>query len=251
MKIYLFASIAVFAFILAGPFDAAIAAVPDGYEPDDTSAQATSISSGSPQTHSISPAGDVDWVTFTLLGTSGVVIETSGPSGDTRMWLYDNGLSEIEFDDDDGPGLFSRIDRVCGIDPLAAGTYYVMLDTDRGFRNVKILAEAVTATTATPATTAAAPTITLLTPLNQSAKTRGDSYAVTWQVTGLKTVRVEVSFDGGQSFRPLATLPAETPRFLWYVPSGQAMTDNAAILRIADDADPTTQAVRRITFTAI
>jgi hypothetical protein len=100
----------------------------DAYEPDDTSGQANSIYDGTPQTHSIVPADDVDWVMFTLSVESEVVIETSGASGDTRMWLYDSGLTELEFDDDDGMDLFSRIDRVCDVDALPAGTYYVQID---------------------------------------------------------------------------------------------------------------------------
>jgi C1A family cysteine protease len=98
----------------------------DPYEPDDTSGQANWINNL--QTHSIVPATDVDWVKFSLSEESEVVIETSGTGGDTRMWLYDNNLSEIEYDDDDGTELFSRIDRMCGTDPLAAGMYYVKID---------------------------------------------------------------------------------------------------------------------------
>jgi hypothetical protein len=100
----------------------------DSYEPDDTPGQAQWISSGSPQTHSIVPVGDVDWVKFTLGAESEVVIGTSGAYGDTRMWLYDSSLNELEHNDDGGSDLFSRIDRVCGTDALPAGTYYVKID---------------------------------------------------------------------------------------------------------------------------
>lgn len=101
---------------------------PDGFEPDDSSGAASSIASGSPQAHSICGAGDEDWVTFTLSQESEVVLETSGSSGDTRMWLFDSGLSLVEFDDDDGSSLFSRIDRVCDADALPADTYFVKID---------------------------------------------------------------------------------------------------------------------------
>lgn len=101
----------------------------DAFEPDGSAAQASPIVSGVVQSHSLCPAGDEDWVTFTLAETSGVTLETSGPSGDTRMWLFDAaGTGQIEFDDDDGTGLFSFIDRVCGVDALAAGTYTVKVD---------------------------------------------------------------------------------------------------------------------------
>jgi hypothetical protein len=44
------------------------------------------------------------------------------------MWLYDSGLNQIDFDDDGGSALFSRIDRLCGDDALPAGSYYVQVD---------------------------------------------------------------------------------------------------------------------------
>lgn len=100
----------------------------DAHEPDGSAGQATAISSPSLQTHGICPAGDEDWVTFSLAQLSAVTLETSGPVGDTRMWLYDAGLAQVEFNDDSGTDLFSFIDRVCGVDALPAGTYYVRVD---------------------------------------------------------------------------------------------------------------------------
>lgn len=127
----------------------------DAFEPDDTPGQATAIASGSPQTHSICPAGDEDWVTFTLAGQSQVTLLTSGPSGDTRMTLFDSGLSQVEFDDDDGAGLFSAIDRVCGVDPLPAGTYFVHVDE---FGDDDVIAEYQLAYTLVGACAASCPT---------------------------------------------------------------------------------------------
>ena len=102
----------------------------DSYEPDNTSAQAKEIYSGSPQTHSIVPATDIDWVKFTLSQTSAIHLETSGStSSDTRMWLYDSNLLQLDFDDDDGIGNYSLIDRTCNINPLSAGTYYVKIES--------------------------------------------------------------------------------------------------------------------------
>lgn len=106
-----------------------IAGCGDAYEPDNTCATARTIQSGVPQIHSICPATDMDWAKFTLSQLSSVVIETSGVSGDTRMWLYsDCGGTLVDDDDDGGVDLFSRIDRACGIDALPAGTYYVKID---------------------------------------------------------------------------------------------------------------------------
>lgn len=97
----------------------------DSYEPDDTSSQALWIYSNSPQMHSIYPPADVDWVKFSLSNESQVVIETSGQSGDTQIRLYNSSMNEMEYDNDSGIGSFSRIDRLCGADPLEPGEYYV------------------------------------------------------------------------------------------------------------------------------
>lgn len=105
----------------------------DGYEPDNTVATARAIASGLPQTRSLAPVGDQDYAVFTLSTPSEVVIETSGLSGDTRMWLYGTALSEIEFNDDGGEGLFSRIDRtVTQGNTLSPGTYYVRVNASEG-----------------------------------------------------------------------------------------------------------------------
>lgn len=100
---------------------------PDAYEPDDSAGQASTLFAASTQSHSICPIGDGDWARFTLGETSAAVIETSGVAGDTRLWLYDASVTQIDYDDD-GNGLFSRIERTCDGAPLAAGTYYVQVD---------------------------------------------------------------------------------------------------------------------------
>jgi M6 family metalloprotease-like protein len=100
----------------------------DAYEVDDSWDAANEIADGASQAHNLYPAGDEDWLTFTLEVESAVSIETSGAAGDTRLWLYDGALSELEFNDNGGAGLWSRIDRVCGQDALPAGVYYVKID---------------------------------------------------------------------------------------------------------------------------
>jgi hypothetical protein len=97
----------------------------DPYEPDNFWNLANWIYNNSPQTHNIIPLGDSDWVKFTLTQQTGVVLETNGPSGDTELWLYDNGLGEVDYDDDDGNGYFSRIEKSCASEPLEAGQYYM------------------------------------------------------------------------------------------------------------------------------
>jgi len=43
------------------------------------------------------------------------------------MWLYDNSLSQLEYDDD-GIYNYSSIERSCDNNALSAGTYYVKID---------------------------------------------------------------------------------------------------------------------------
>ena len=100
----------------------------DSFEDDDNAGQASSISSGVTQAHKVCPIGDEDWVTFTLAAESEVVLQTSGLGGDTVLTLYQsNGTTQIE-QNDDFTGLFSRIDRVCGVDALPAGTYLAKVE---------------------------------------------------------------------------------------------------------------------------
>ncbi len=103
-----------------------LAAVADAFEEDDSWATAKSVSiDGTVQTRSIDAAGEMDWAKFQLSGSARVTIETNGSGGDTRIWLYgpNDATREIDYDDDDGNGNFSRIDR-----SLEAGTYYVLID---------------------------------------------------------------------------------------------------------------------------
>jgi len=95
----------------------------DVYEPDDDSTNARTLLLDSPQTHSICPVGDEDWWIFEVVVFSRITLETSGASGDTRMWLYDAALTELEYDDDGGADYFSLIE----ID-LAPGQYYIQID---------------------------------------------------------------------------------------------------------------------------
>jgi hypothetical protein len=101
----------------------------DGYEPDNFFNQASLLIAGNSQTHSICPRADQDWAYFTVSRTSGATIWTEGPSGDTTMTLYDSNLNQIDFNDDNGHDLFSTINRVCGVNPLPAGTYYVLIQS--------------------------------------------------------------------------------------------------------------------------
>lgn len=95
----------------------------DSFEPDNSDSEANPITTdGQLQSHSIDPAADIDWIAFTLVFSSSVVIETSGAAGDTVMRLYDDQLNELSNDDDGGTGNFSRIQIA-----LPAGTYYISI----------------------------------------------------------------------------------------------------------------------------
>jgi hypothetical protein len=60
---------------------------------------------------------------------SDLTAETNGLAGDTRMWLFgpDDPNTRIDFDDDTGTGLFSKMVRN-GTDALEPGTYYLKVD---------------------------------------------------------------------------------------------------------------------------
>jgi len=103
--------------------------IEDAYEPDNEFYLSKAIISGIPQVHNIFPLADVDWVLIQLLSPSAITIETSGDSGaDTQIELFNFSLESIEFDDDSGEGFYSRIDRVCGVDALPAGAYYLKVN---------------------------------------------------------------------------------------------------------------------------
>jgi len=99
----------------------------DIYEPDNTYSQASTMFLDTLQEHhSILPEYDIDWVTFNITSVPvSVVIETSGSSGDTRMWLYDSsGTNQLAYNDDSGSGLFSRITYII----TQTGQYYIKID---------------------------------------------------------------------------------------------------------------------------
>jgi hypothetical protein len=95
----------------------------DVYEPDNSLISAKPIANGRTQRRSIHAAGDTDWAKFTVggRGARNLVIETRGTTGDTVMWLYDRRGRHLAYDDDSGPGRFSRIRR----SSLPAGTYSI------------------------------------------------------------------------------------------------------------------------------
>lgn len=114
--------------IAAYELDVSVPSAKDAYEPDDQPEDASQLTPGVVQLHSIGDGGaDKDWATFSLSTVKSVTIETWGAEGDTRIWLYvsEGGyLNEITSDDDTGIGLFSMITMT----DLPSGHYYVMVE---------------------------------------------------------------------------------------------------------------------------
>ena len=100
-------------------------------EPNDDCSIGNPVLIGDSLQASINPAGDYDYYLLTLDEDSDVEVETSGPSGDTVLAVFDAAGTElIGCDEDSGDGLFSM--WRCG---LPAGTYCVGVK-DYGFPSV-------------------------------------------------------------------------------------------------------------------
>ena len=122
----------------------------DAYESDGTPATAKAISNGQTQSRSIHAGGNVDWATFTLTQRSDVRIQTVGTSGDTELWLIaSDGTTVIEYDDDDGTGSFSLINRT-GASALDPGTYYIAVEEYGNNGTINAYTLALTVTLAPP-----------------------------------------------------------------------------------------------------
>jgi len=99
------------------------------YEPNDTPEEALDLgvlTPGSDLTADgcILPADDVDYYVLMIEEALTVEIEVSGDSdGDSRLYLYDEVMEEIGFDDDSGEGTWSRIEE-----ELEQGTYYIQVE---------------------------------------------------------------------------------------------------------------------------
>jgi len=109
-----------------------VSAEADAYEPDDTCAQASTISTdGTKQAHNFVPYNDQDWVKFTAV--SGVVytIETSdlGASTDTNLYLYDADCVSLLSENDDYVGLESKIEWTAA----SSGTLYAKITPYGGY----------------------------------------------------------------------------------------------------------------------
>ncbi len=124
------------------------------YEPNDSPEEAALISNGIPQTHSLVPSGDVDWIKFVLSTESAVFIKVSPSSllDNLDVGLYDDDENLIESYTASLEDL--QINLTCDGEPLLAGTYY--LEVEAGFVNSIIDAYDITVTVE-PCSTGATP----------------------------------------------------------------------------------------------
>jgi hypothetical protein len=137
--------------------------VADSYEPDDSYTQATSISPGSSQDHTLHTTSDYDYMMFSATAGYDYEMETFSPGDntDTVMTLYDtNGTTQLaENDDNDAKAiaksnrsLQSTINWTCP----SNGTYYIRVrgySGDIGTYSI-LLTETVNTPTETPGPTA-------------------------------------------------------------------------------------------------
>jgi Tol biopolymer transport system component len=107
----------------------AYALVADGFEPDNTFAEARlRPSDGSREEHTIFPSLDQDWFKFVAISGHEYDLQT-GPGAalpslnfDTGLWIFDtDGTSQLAYNDDAGPANYSRLAWTAPAD----GTYYV------------------------------------------------------------------------------------------------------------------------------
>ncbi|MBX3052421.1 MAG: pre-peptidase C-terminal domain-containing protein [Caldilineaceae bacterium] len=100
--------------------------VSDDQEEDDSFAQARQIAvGGAAKTHNFCPAGDQDWVKFTMTSTQVYVLRTSnlGFAADTVLTLYDDKGNQLATNDDYD---YVRASRIV-FEPSTSGEYYAMV----------------------------------------------------------------------------------------------------------------------------
>ncbi|HEX7608393.1 MAG TPA: amidase domain-containing protein [Candidatus Cryosericum sp.] len=196
----------------------AVNTVGDQYEPDNDYQSAKVISTGgTPQTHTIDPAGDNDWMKFNATAGVQYIIETGSLLGglDTYMYLYGpDGTTEIVRNDDVVSGtLSSRIVWTC----TTSATYYVRVHNyyssggpSFGY-NIWITSP---------------PSMTVTSPMNGTVWNVGETHSIIWTVfgdtSGIDHFLLGYSVDGGLSYNPLdyVSTAASTARsYSWVIPN--------------------------------
>jgi predicted phage tail protein len=108
----------------------------DAYEPDNSAADAKSLTKWVSQDRSIHALGDIDWAKVAITESGTVLhVEASGASEDTEMWVYgpDSSTTQIAYNDDKlAHGKFSMA-TLCKLSP---GTYYLKV---RAYGNASLI----------------------------------------------------------------------------------------------------------------
>lgn len=100
--------------------------VGDKYEPDNDFTTDNFMDIGDSQNHTFHYQGDVDYIKLNAVVGTTYTIETHELTSDTDtiLTLFDSSNDEIDFDDDGGNGLYSKIIWECNI----TGEYYIMVE---------------------------------------------------------------------------------------------------------------------------
>ena len=106
----------------------------DGYEPDGSIAQATTLALNTEQTHTICPSGDNDFLSITVVSNKVYSIFTKdlGGSLDTIIAILDSRGNKIAENDDQATCICSRIDMTFP----SSGTYYVRVRDNRNLGGI-------------------------------------------------------------------------------------------------------------------
>jgi hypothetical protein len=168
-------------------------------------------------------------------------ILTHGGRGQCHLYLRRDALPTLETHDHNGT--LDGTEQTLRLHRPAAGTYYLMLYTREGCRNVTLIANA------SGAAAGEGGQVRILAPAAGEALAAGQSYTIRWQAPpATQAVFVTVSWNGGRTWEQLAQLPAQTPGFIWLVPDNQTASDGGVLLRVTDRFDPTNTATQTLAF---
>lgn len=177
-------------------------------------------------------------------GTMRVSFESSGGKGECVLIVRRDNLPTLEENDycSAEPGTC----QVVTIDTPRDGVYYARLVEATRFKGVSLTA---TCRKAPPrkVSVPGARRILLVSPREASTVAAGEVVDITWIAPArVKTVMIEVSSDGGASWSLVASLPAEAPKFVWFVSRETIGDAGSLLLRVCDQADPSNAKVRRL-----
>lgn len=170
------------------------------FEPNETQAAATAITSGTPVSAAIATAGDIDYFRITTAAVSNIVYNLAGPSGvDFDMTIHNSAGTQI------GAGTSGTATESVTLNGQAAGTYYVRI---YGYSNAFSTTCYTLTATATPVNNCA----TAYEPNNSSAAAATIPLAT--------TISAAISSSTDPDFYKVSTSSAGTHQFSLAGPSG-------------------------------